>query len=123
MGKLHLVDLAGSERLARSHSEGVRMKVCASGFSSRRTIASDLCPVVQLDGIRFGSQEAAIINKSLSSLGNVVMALDSGEARHIPYRDSKLTRILTDSLGTAMHPPHARVNRLCLRTCAACGTR
>jgi hypothetical protein len=44
-------------------------------------------------------QEAAVINKSLSALGNVVMALDSGADRHIPYRDSKLTRILTDSLG------------------------
>lgn len=68
-GKLNLVDLAGSERLARSHSEGIRAK------------------------------EAATINKSLSALGNVVMALDSGQQRHIPYRDAKLTRILTDSLG------------------------
>eukprot|EP00698_Gefionella_okellyi_P000497 TRINITY_DN10451_c0_g1_i1.p1 TRINITY_DN10451_c0_g1~~TRINITY_DN10451_c0_g1_i1.p1 ORF type:complete len:819 (-),score=185.27 TRINITY_DN10451_c0_g1_i1:3564-6020(-) len=68
-GRLNLVDLAGSERLARSHSEGERAK------------------------------EAALINKSLSALGNVVMALDGGEQRHIPYRDSKLTRILTDSLG------------------------
>lgn len=45
-----------------------------------------------------------MINKSLSALGNVVMALDSGEARHVPYRDSKLTRILTDSLGTCSFP-------------------
>ena len=69
-GMFNLVDLAGSERLAKSGSEGVRLR------------------------------EAALINKSLSALGNTVMALDSGDpTRFIPYRDSKLTRVLQDSLG------------------------
>ncbi|KAJ4460772.1 putative Kinesin protein [Paratrimastix pyriformis] len=65
---LNLVDLAGSERLSRSHSTGQRLK------------------------------EAAIINKSLSALGNVVRAINCRDD-HIPYRDSKLTRILQNSLG------------------------
>jgi Kinesin motor domain len=68
-GKLNLVDLAGSERQTKTGASGVRLK------------------------------EATKINLSLSALGNVISALVSGKHRHIPYRDSKLTRLLQDSLG------------------------
>ncbi|XP_076230958.1 osmotic avoidance abnormal protein 3 [Calliopsis andreniformis] len=68
-GRLHLVDLAGSERQARTGATGDRLK------------------------------EAANINLSLSALGNVISALAAGQGRHVPYRDSKLTRLLRDSLG------------------------
>jgi len=68
-GKLHLVDLAGSERQAKTKATGQRLK------------------------------EAAKINLSLSALGNVISSLVDGKSKHIPYRDSKLTRILQDSLG------------------------
>lgn len=44
-------------------------------------------------------KEATKINLSLSALGNVISALVDGKAHHIPYRDSKLTRLLQDSLG------------------------
>lgn len=70
-GKLILVDLAGSEKVEKTGAEG---KVL---------------------------EEAKTINKSLSALGNVINALtcgSSGKANHIPFRDSKLTRILQDSL-------------------------
>ena len=67
--KLQLVDLAGSERVENTQSEGQRLK------------------------------EAGAINKSLSALGNVVNALSSGKRVHIPYRDSKLTHMLQDSIG------------------------
>uniref|UniRef100_A0A673G626 Kinesin family member 5A, b n=1 Tax=Sinocyclocheilus rhinocerous TaxID=307959 RepID=A0A673G626_9TELE len=43
--------------------------------------------------------EAKNINKSLSALGNVISALAEGTKTHMPYRDSKMTRILQDSLG------------------------
>uniref|UniRef100_A0A3B5BMK6 Kinesin-like protein n=1 Tax=Stegastes partitus TaxID=144197 RepID=A0A3B5BMK6_9TELE len=43
--------------------------------------------------------EAKNINKSLSALGNVIAALSEGTKTHVPYRDSKMTRILQDSLG------------------------
>ena len=43
--------------------------------------------------------EAKNINKSLSSLGNVIASLSEGQS-HIPYRDSKMTRVLQESLGT-----------------------
>ena len=44
-------------------------------------------------------KEATKINLSLSALCNVISALVDGKAHHIPYRDSKLTRLLQDSLG------------------------
>ncbi|XP_023641179.1 kinesin-like protein KIN-12D isoform X2 [Capsella rubella] len=70
--RLNLVDLAGSERQKTSGAEGERLK------------------------------EAASINKSLSTLGHVIMVLvdvANGKPRHIPYRDSRLTFLLQDSLG------------------------
>ena len=69
VGKLNLVDLAGSERQAKTGATGDRLK------------------------------EATKINLSLSALGNVISALVDGKSQHIPYRDSKLTRLLQDSLG------------------------
>merc|ERR1711990_141251 len=70
VGKLNLVDLAGSERQAKTGATGDRLK------------------------------EATKINLSLSALGNVISALvEGGKGSHIPYRDSKLTRLLQDSLG------------------------
>ncbi|KAG4947578.1 hypothetical protein JHK87_043585 [Glycine soja] len=71
-GKLILVDLAGSEKVEKTGAEG-------------RVL-----------------EEAKTINKSLSALGNVINSLTcglQGKASHIPYRDSKLTRILQDALG------------------------
>lgn len=63
-GKLNLVDLAGSERQSKTGAAGDRLR------------------------------EATKINLSLSALGNVISALVDGKAKHIPYRDSKLTRLL-----------------------------
>lgn len=69
--KFHFVDLAGSERLKRTGATGERAK------------------------------EGISINSGLLSLGNVISALGdtAKKATHIPYRDSKLTRLLQDSLG------------------------
>lgn len=69
VGKLNMVDLAGSERQSKTGAKGKRLK------------------------------EAAKINLSLSALGNVISALVDGRSSHVPYRDSKLTRLLQDSLG------------------------
>ena len=63
-GRLYLVDLAGSEKVSKSGAEGERLT------------------------------EAKNINKSLSCLGNVISALTENNRAHVPYRDSKLTRIL-----------------------------
>jgi kinesin family member 5 len=67
--KLYLVDLAGSEKVGKTGAEGKRL------------------------------EEAKNINKSLTTLGLVITALTDQKSTHIPYRDSKLTRVLQDSLG------------------------
>jgi kinesin family protein 18/19 len=75
IAKLSLIDLAGSERASNTNNRGIRLV------------------------------EGANINKSLLALGNCINALcDSqkgavGSKQHVPYRDSKLTRLLKDSLG------------------------
>jgi kinesin family protein 5 len=68
-GKIYLVDLAGSEKVGKTGATGQTL------------------------------EEAKKINKSLSALGMVINALTDGKSSHIPYRDSKLTRILQESLG------------------------
>lgn len=68
-GRLFLVDLAGSEKVGKTGASGQTL------------------------------EEAKKINKSLSCLGNVINALTDGKSKHVPYRDSKLTRILQESLG------------------------
>lgn len=68
-GKIYLVDLAGSERISKTGAEGQTLT------------------------------EAQNINKSLTALGGVINALTDGKSSHVPYRDSKLTRLLQESLG------------------------
>eukprot|EP00658_Telonema_sp_P-2_P068536 TRINITY_DN5746_c0_g3_i2.p1 TRINITY_DN5746_c0_g3~~TRINITY_DN5746_c0_g3_i2.p1 ORF type:complete len:710 (-),score=156.90 TRINITY_DN5746_c0_g3_i2:260-2389(-) len=68
-GKLVLVDLAGSEKVHKSRASGGTLS------------------------------EACGINKSLSALGNCIQALTEERRGHVPYRDSKLTHLLKDSLG------------------------
>ncbi|CAB3406080.1 unnamed protein product [Caenorhabditis bovis] len=69
--KFHFVDLAGSERMKRTGATGER------------------------------AREGISINVGLLALGNVIAALGgaNGKVSHVPYRDSKLTRLLQDSLG------------------------
>ncbi|XP_073462983.1 kinesin-like protein KIF19 [Aquarana catesbeiana] len=70
MGRLFMIDLAGSERASQTQNRGQRMK------------------------------EGAHINRSLLALGNCINALsDRGGNKYVNYRDSKLTRLLKDSLG------------------------
>lgn len=72
-GKLNLIDLAGSEDNRRTGNQGTRLI------------------------------ESGKINMSLFVLGKVIMALNQGDVQRIPYRDSKLTRMLQDSLGGSNH--------------------
>lgn len=71
VAKMSLIDLAGSERASATNAKGARFR------------------------------EGANINRSLLALGNVINALADPKSKkaHIPYRDSKLTRLLKDSLG------------------------
>jgi len=66
---LNLVDLAGSERVGKTEVTGQQMK------------------------------EAQKINQSLTTLGMCIMALTTSGSKHVPYRNSKLTLILKESLG------------------------
>ena len=69
VGKLYLVDLAGSEKLSKTGATGLTV------------------------------EEAKLINKTLTTLGRVIYNLTDGKSHHVPYRDSKLTRVLQESLG------------------------
>ena len=69
IGKLYLVDLAGSEKISKSGVTG------------------------------FNIIEAEKINLSLTTLGRVIYNLTDGKSQHVPYRESKLTRVLQESLG------------------------
>jgi len=68
-GRFYLVDLAGSEKVSKTGAKGQTL------------------------------EEAKMINKSLTALGQVINALTDPKIKHIPYRDSKLTRLLQTSLG------------------------
>lgn len=57
-------------------------------------MALPVCPLGATICNETRTQEGAQINKSLSALGNVIKALTSGGGAHVPYRDSKLTRLL-----------------------------
>ncbi|CAH9094237.1 unnamed protein product [Cuscuta epithymum] len=97
---VNFIDLAGSERASQTLSAGTRLK------------------------------EGCHINRSLLTLGTVIRKLSKGRNGHIPYRDSKLTRILQNSLGgnartaiiCTMSPAHSHVeqsrNTLLFATCA-----
>uniref|UniRef100_A0A453LE41 Kinesin motor domain-containing protein n=1 Tax=Aegilops tauschii subsp. strangulata TaxID=200361 RepID=A0A453LE41_AEGTS len=97
---VNFVDLAGSERASQTAASGMRLK------------------------------EGSHINKSLLTLGKVIRQLSGGRNGHIPYRDSKLTRILQSSLGgnartaiiCTMSPAHCHVeqsrNTLLFANCA-----
>ncbi len=90
-GKLNLVDLAGSERQAKTGAT-VRMNLSILFVPIFSFSMSDI-----VQGMRL--VEATKINLSLSALGNVINALSDGNKTHIPYRDSRLTFLLQDSLG------------------------
>jgi hypothetical protein len=73
------VDLAGSERQGKTGAEVFLLTKCTN-------------LKFHLQGMRL--VEATKINLSLSALGNVISALVDGKSKHVPYRDSKLTRLL-----------------------------
>ncbi|KAJ8762159.1 hypothetical protein K2173_007313 [Erythroxylum novogranatense] len=97
---VNFVDLAGSERASQTLAAGARLK------------------------------EGSHINRSLLTLGTVIRKLSKGRNGHVPYRDSKLTRILQNSLGgnartaiiCTMNPAHCHVeqskNTLSFASCA-----
>uniref|UniRef100_A0A7N0R833 Kinesin-like protein n=1 Tax=Kalanchoe fedtschenkoi TaxID=63787 RepID=A0A7N0R833_KALFE len=97
---VNFIDLAGSERASQTSSAGTRLK------------------------------EGSHINRSLLTLGTVIRKLSKGRIGHVPYRDSKLTRILQHSLGgnartaiiCTMSPAHSHLeqskNTLLFASCA-----
>ncbi|KAK1941427.1 Kinesin-like protein KLP1 [Phytophthora citrophthora] len=89
LSKLHLVDLAGSERLKKT-LDGEQ----ASGSPTK--VSSSSKPGSTMSTIK---KESMYINQSLSFLEQCIVALGSKEPRHIPYRQTKLTNVLKDSLG------------------------
>ncbi|KAK3101727.1 hypothetical protein FSP39_005895 [Pinctada imbricata] len=87
---------------SRSHSIfTINIEMCSPDESGEDHIRAGKLNLVDLAGRATGDRlkEATKINLSLSALGNVISALVDGKSKHIPYRDSKLTRLLQDSLG------------------------
>jgi kinesin family protein 6/9 len=95
--KLNLVDLAGSERLKKTGTEGSVMREarCISTFSF--ILFWGFFPLLLISIGLTGC--LADINKSLSFLEQVVVALGDKNREHIPYRQTMLTNVLKDSLG------------------------
>ena len=91
-GKLKMVDLAGSERAQRTENTGIRLL------------------------------EGANINRSLLALANCINALNkkTGKGAHVPYRDSKMTRMLKAHPTPPPPPPHPshRIAALSFRLCS-----
>ena len=90
VSRLHMIDLAGSERISKTAASGHRLK------------------------------EAQSINKSLSALGNVICALgraDGAAKGHVPFRDSKLTHLLSESLSGSSKV----IMMLCISPTQVCG--
>ena len=89
VAKLSLVDLAGSERACHTENRGNRLTK-----KKKKTPTSMLLAHIYPNYFRM--KEGANINRSLLALGNCINALCEGgnKARYIPYRNSKLTRLL-----------------------------
>ncbi|GMF51401.1 unnamed protein product [Phytophthora fragariaefolia] len=90
LSKLHLVDLAGSERLKKTLDGDQISGSPTKTSSSSSKVGSSLSTI---------KKESMYINQSLSFLEQCIVALGSKEQRHIPYRQTKLTNVLKDSLG------------------------
>lgn len=118
VAKLHLVDLAGSERAKRTGADGLRLQEGNAYWLVILTfVAYSIAYVLKNLVLDFQKLYLLLlhltlsischlgihINKGLLALGNVISALGDDKKRkeggHVPYRDSKLTRILQDSLG------------------------
>jgi hypothetical protein len=128
---LHVIDLAGSERLNHSHAVS-HVARCTNTqniphqslcWSTGNTFTASSSRYTAVDGrarcdmtVQAGERlkEAQYVNKSLSSLGQVFMALQSG-AGHVPYRNSKLTHFLKDSLGECDARCRVRGEMVCNR--------
>lgn len=87
--KLNLVDLAGSERLKKTLMYEEENEKKSSGRGSGGTYAVD----------ETTKKESMYINKSLTYLEQCVVALSTRNRSHVPYRQTKLTNVLKDSLG------------------------
>lgn len=106
--KMHLVDLAGSEKTKQTGAEGNTLKARTAPRPPSPAPPSDRArisrsgtrhePLTPSQTCRPCRQEATKINQSLSALGNVIRDLVTG-AKHVKFRDSKLTRLLQSSLG------------------------
>jgi len=113
--KLHLVDLAGSERAKRTGAVGARLKESV-GINQVHIVpylllSIDLRDCETFEEVLHSSLQKYVVrpvyischthyfSQGLLSLGKVIRALTSNPIQHVPYRESKLTRFLQDSLG------------------------
>lgn len=97
-----------NEHSSRSHAIfQIKIEMCETGAEASTTVKVGKLNLIDLAGSERQSKtgataerlkEASKINRALSSLGNVISAL-AEKSSHVPYRDSKLTRLLQDSLG------------------------
>lgn len=115
-GKLRMVDLAGRCALAAACSACMNSSACNHALTTARSERQD-----KTGASGQTLTEGSLINRSLSALANVVAALTEGGGggggTHVPYRDSKLTRMLQDSL------VRGGVGSCCLPQCVRRGGR
>ena len=99
LSKLHLVDLAGSERVAKTGNTGVRFRESIHINSGLLALGNVISALSSSDALAAAAAASAPAAVSVAAANAAARRVAGSKRAHVPYRESKLTRLLKDSLG------------------------